>query len=83
MKATEKTREQLLKEVEALRQRNAELESLQTEFIRTEQTLRRERSLLSGVMDTSPVGIITVNIDFSRTIAEKDRETLAKFTILS
>lgn len=57
MNAPQKTQEQLLEDIEALWRRNAELESLQAEFARTEQALRQERNLLSRVMDTSPVGI--------------------------
>lgn len=61
MSTEEKTYTQLLEENHALRQRNAELETVDADLKRTEAILRQERNLLQRVMDTSPMGITLVN----------------------
>jgi PAS domain S-box-containing protein len=61
MQDEEKTREQLSQELAALRQRIAELETIETEYRQGQEALRRERDLVARIAETSPVGITVVN----------------------
>ena len=71
-----KTKAQLIDEVEALRARVAALEQTVAEQQTTEETLRRDRDVFARIAQTGPVGIVLVDtsgqITFANTQAERD-----------
>ncbi len=63
MKDTDKTKEQLISELAAMRQRIAELETLETGRRQTEQALAYERNLLRTLIDNLPDYIYIKDIE--------------------
>ncbi|MFH1115753.1 MAG: PAS domain S-box protein [Pseudomonadota bacterium] len=61
----------LLKEIDGLRSRVAELEAVQVRLRETEENLRRSREQLQTIFETSPAGIVLVNPEGLITIANK------------
>lgn len=80
MDRTAKTFAQVLAESQALRQHNAELETIGAELKRIEPILRQERNLLQRVMDTSLVGITVVNAQGQITFANERTEQVLGLT---
>ena len=62
MEYADKSKEQLITELKALRQRVAELEKGETERKRMEQALRESQQMLQTVLDTIPVRVFWKNL---------------------
>ncbi|MBE2199163.1 MAG: response regulator [Anaerolinea sp.] len=73
--ANESLERRVAKRTTALTQVNQELQAEIAERIRTEAALKRERTLIANIMETSPVGITMVNregqVAFANSQAEK------------
>ena len=64
MKHKKKTEKQLTDELEALRQRVAELEVLEVERSRTEETLRKANIFLKNILDSSSsISILSTDLE--------------------
>jgi len=62
MRDADKTKEQLLREMEAIRQRLAELEAQEAESKRAEQVLRNLEERCRTLLEETPLGIMSVDI---------------------
>ena len=74
MSDQDKTKDQLLTELAALRQQVADLEALEAKRQRTEEALRQERDLVARIMETSPLGVVVVNKEGQITFANRYAE---------
>jgi PAS domain S-box-containing protein len=85
MKDQDKTKEQLLDELVKLRQRVAELETADAEWVREEEALKESEGRYSSLFDRLPVGlyrttregqILDVNPTLVEMLGYPDRETM-------
>lgn len=73
MKDEDKTKEQLINELEELRQRTSEAESLETESKRVEEALRKARDELERQIEERTADLVITNEQLQREIEERNR----------
>ena len=73
MKDTEKTKEQLIRELEKLRRRNAESERSATEDKLMVEALQKSDEKFRSVFDLSPQAIALTEVDSGKLIAVNDK----------
>ena len=59
----DKTKEQLIDELEGLRQRVAESETMETEYKHSIETLEKSEKMYGMLVSTSPKGIVIATMD--------------------
>ena len=80
MTKQEKIRDQATNELGQLRQRIAELESIRTEHLRTEETLRQSLEQLQNLIETDPMIICRSDFKARVTYVNRKFEEVTKYS---